>query len=77
MSETTALEDIAAPSCDHLALNLAQGYPETPGPHEVRAVAAAAIMDGPNQYSPVKGQLDLRPAIADIYTRHQQDAWAI
>lgn len=72
MAEPTALEDIAALARDHQALNLAQGYPETPGPHDVRAAAATAIMEGPNQYAPVKGQFDFRQAVCDFYARYQR-----
>ncbi|MCL4167923.1 UNVERIFIED_CONTAM: hypothetical protein GTU68_039428, partial [Idotea baltica] len=55
------------------AINLGQGFPDTDGPAAIRDIAAAAIVDGPNQYPPVGGTPDLRNAIAE----HQLRFWGI
>jgi aspartate/methionine/tyrosine aminotransferase len=46
------------------AINLGQGFPDDEGPNDVRAAAAAAIVDGPNQYPPMMGMPELRQAVA-------------
>jgi N-succinyldiaminopimelate aminotransferase len=52
------------------AVNLGQGFPDTDGPDEIKAVAMAAIADGSgNQYPPAHGQPDLRRAIAEHQER--------
>ncbi len=55
----------------HQAVNLSQGFPDFDGPDEVKQVAAEALIDGPNQYSPSAGQPALRRAIADKLLRFQ------
>ncbi|TAK70246.1 MAG: putative succinyldiaminopimelate transaminase DapC [Actinomycetota bacterium] len=51
------------------AINLGQGYPDTDGPDELKAIACQAISDGRgNQYPPAHGLPQLRDAIA----AHQQ-----
>jgi N-succinyldiaminopimelate aminotransferase len=51
------------------AINLGQGFPDTDGPDEIKAVAIAAISEGRgNQYPPPHGLPLLREAIAS----HQQ-----
>lgn len=51
------------------AINLGQGFPDTDGPEELKAIAIAAIADGSgNQYPPAHGLGDLRAAISE----HQQ-----
>lgn len=63
---------------DHGAVNLGQGFPEEDGPLDVREAAARAIVDGPNQYPPMRGLPALRQAVADHYARLQGVAldWA-
>ncbi len=55
----------------HQAVNLGQGFPDSAGPEDVRAKAAAAILDGYNQYPPMLGLPELRAAIAAHYARFQ------
>ena len=42
------------------AVNLGQGFPDDPGPADVRAKAADAVVNGWNQYPPMMGLLELR-----------------
>src|SRR5918998_2153467 len=53
------------------AVNLGQGFPDDPGPEDVRRKAAEAVVEGWNQYPPMMGLPDLRQAIAKHY-RHWQ-----
>jgi aspartate/methionine/tyrosine aminotransferase len=53
------------------AINLGQGFPEDDGPLALREAAARALIDGPNQYPPMRGTPDLRAAIAAHYAAHQ------
>ncbi|WP_027171267.1 aminotransferase [Methylobacterium sp. 10] len=53
------------------AINLGQGFPDDPGPADVREKAAEALRDGYNQYPPMMGLPTLRRAIAAHYARHQ------
>jgi len=46
------------------AINLGQGFPDDEGPDDIRAAAARAITDGPNQYPPMMGVPELRQAVA-------------
>ncbi len=50
------------------SINLGQGFPDGNGPEDVRAAAAAALEDRPNQYPPMMGVPELRQAVA----RHDQ-----
>ncbi|HEY8578787.1 MAG TPA: aminotransferase [Beijerinckiaceae bacterium] len=52
-------------------MNLGQGFPDDPGPEDVRRKAADEVMDGWNQYPPMMGLPALRKAIADHYGRFQ------
>jgi len=56
---------------EHDAVNLGQGFPDDPGPEDVRRKAAEAVLDGWNQYPPMLGLPELRQAIAAHY-RHWQ-----
>ena len=49
---------------EHDAINLGQGFPDEDGPAEILKIAADAIIEGPNQYTPVEGMAELREAIA-------------
>ena len=53
----------------HQAINLGQGFPDTDGPADVVAAAAAALQDGRNQYPPLTGVPELRAAVADANQR--------
>ena len=54
------------------AVNLGQGFPDDPGPEDVRRKAAEAVVSGWNQYPPMMGLPELRNAIAAHY-RHWQN----
>lgn len=56
---------------EHDAINLGQGFPDDPGPEDVRRKAAEAVISGWNQYPPMMGIPELRQAIAHHY-RHWQ-----
>ncbi len=53
------------------AVNLGQGFPDDPGPEDVRRKAAEEVLNGYNQYPPMMGLPVLREAIASHYARHQ------
>jgi len=52
---------------EHKAINLAQGFPDFDGPQWVIDLAAAALNQNKNQYSPSLGILPLREAISGQY----------
>jgi aspartate/methionine/tyrosine aminotransferase len=56
---------------EHDAVNLGQGFPDDPGPVDVRRKAAEAVVDGWNQYPPMMGIPELKRAIVEHY-RHWQ-----
>ena len=62
-------EVMSALAREHEAVNLGQGFPDDPGPEDVRRKAAEASIDGWNQYPPMMGLLDLRRAVSAHY-RH-------
>ncbi len=68
---TTVFEVMSALAREHQAINLGQGFPDDPGPLDVRQRAAEAVVDGWNQYPPMMGLPDLRRAAAAHY-RHWQ-----
>src|SRR5882724_7446783 len=53
------------------AVNLGQGFPDDPGPLDVRQKAAEAVVDGWNQYPPMLGLIELRKAISAHYQHWQ------
>ncbi|MGX5735332.1 aminotransferase [Bosea thiooxidans] len=53
------------------AVNLGQGFPDDPGPLDVRQKAADAVINGWNQYPPMMGIPELRQATATHYKRWQ------
>lgn len=55
----------------HGAINLGQGFPDGQGPEALRRAAGRALMEGSNQYPPMRGLPVLRAAVADHYARHQ------
>jgi aspartate/methionine/tyrosine aminotransferase len=56
---------------DHEAINLGQGFPDDPGPEDVRRTAADAVIQGWNQYPPMMGLPELRHAVAAHYKHWQ------
>ncbi|HEY0219940.1 MAG TPA: aminotransferase [Afipia sp.] len=49
------------------AINLGQGFPDDPGPFDIRQKAADAVLNGYNQYPSMLGIPELRQAIATHY----------
>ena len=68
---TTIFEVMSVLARETNAVNLGQGFPDDPGPEDVRRVAADAVLDGWNQYPPMLGLPELRHAIAAHYEHHQ------
>jgi len=68
---TTIFDVMSNLARDLEAVNLGQGFPDDPGPEDVRRVAADEVMNGWNQYPPMMGLPKLRQAIADHYRRFQ------
>jgi aspartate/methionine/tyrosine aminotransferase len=61
---TTIFTHMSALAVQHGAINLGQGFPDEDGPLAIREAAARALIEGPNQYPPMRGRLELRKAIA-------------
>ena len=55
---------MSALAAEHKAVNLGQGFPDQDGPESIRAAAARALMEGPNQYPPMPGLPELRRALS-------------
>jgi N-succinyldiaminopimelate aminotransferase len=71
---TTIFAEMSALAETTGAVNLGQGFPDTDGPREIAAAAAAAIMEGRgNQYPPGPGIPELRQAVA----AHQKRFWGL
>ncbi len=68
---TTIFEVMSALAREHNAFNLGQGFPDDPGPLDVREKAADAVINGWNQYPPMMGLLELRQAVSAHYQRFQ------
>jgi aspartate/methionine/tyrosine aminotransferase len=66
---TTVFEAMSQLAREHNAINLGQGFPDDPGPEDVRRKAAEAVIDGNNQYPPMMGLPELRAAVAAHYRR--------
>ena len=66
---TTIFAEMSSLAVKTNAVNLGQGFPDTDGPQEVAEIAAAAVLNGPNQYPPLLGQPDLRNAVAEHQSR--------
>lgn len=66
---TTIFETMSSLARDHQAVNLGQGFPDDPGPEDVRQKAADATLHGYNQYPSMMGIPELREAIAAHYGR--------
>jgi len=61
---TTVFTVMSQLALDHDAINLGQGFPDQDGPLDIRQKAADAMIDGPNQYPPMMGMVELRQAVA-------------
>ena len=61
---TTIFTVMSALAAQHGAINLGQGFPDYDGPADVIHAAAAALLDGRNQYPPMTGVVELRQAVA-------------
>ncbi len=68
---TTVFEVMSRLAREHGAVNLGQGFPDDPGPEDVRHKAAEAVIGGWNQYPPMMGLPELRQAVASHYRRWQ------
>ncbi|MCK0195524.1 aminotransferase [Ancylobacter sp. 6x-1] len=68
---TTIFETMSGLARQHDAVNLGQGFPDDPGPQDVRAKAADAVLNGWNQYPPMMGLPELREAAARHYAHWQ------
>jgi aspartate/methionine/tyrosine aminotransferase len=61
---TTIFTHMSALAVAYGAVNLGQGFPDADGPLAIRQAAANALVEGPNQYAPMRGIAELRSAIA-------------
>lgn len=68
---TTIFERMSGLARQHGAINLGQGFPDDQGPLPVREAAARALIEGGNQYPPMRGLPELRAAVAGHYERTQ------
>lgn len=68
---TTIFEVMSGLARDTGAINLGQGFPDDPGPEDVRRKAADAVLNGYNQYPSMMGLPELRGAIAAHYAHWQ------
>ena len=65
----TIFEAMSQLARDNNAINLGQGFPDDPGPEDIRRAAADATLNGYNQYPSMMGIPELRQAIAAHYGR--------
>ncbi len=68
---TSVFETMSARARETQSINLGQGFPDDPGPLDVRQKAADAVIHGWNQYPPMMGLPELRQAIARHYQHWQ------
>jgi aspartate/methionine/tyrosine aminotransferase len=68
-SGTTIFTTMSALAVQHNAINLGQGFPDTDGPADIIAAAAAALTQNHNQYPPMAGVAELRHAVAEANQR--------
>ena len=69
--QTSVFETMSRLARETGAVNLGQGFPDDPGPEDVRRKAADAVIAGWNQYPPMMGLPELRQACAAHYRRWQ------
>ncbi|MBX9647753.1 MAG: aminotransferase class I/II-fold pyridoxal phosphate-dependent enzyme, partial [Xanthobacteraceae bacterium] len=65
----TVFEAMSQAARDNNAINLGQGFPDDPGPEDIRRAAADATVNGYNQYPSMMGIPELRTAISAHYGR--------
>lgn len=65
----TIFEAMSQAARDLNAINLGQGFPDDPGPLDIREKAADAVLNGYNQYPSMMGIPELRQAISTHYAR--------
>src|SRR5207237_9613406 len=63
----TIFEAMSQAARDNNAINLGQGFPDHPGPEDIRQAAADASVNGYNQYPSLMVIPELRQAIAAHY----------
>ncbi|MES2752793.1 MAG: aminotransferase [Pseudomonadota bacterium] len=63
----TIFEAMSQAARDLNAINLGQGFPDDPGPLDIREKAADAVLNGYNQYPSMMGIPELRQAISTHY----------
>ena len=63
----TIFEAMSQLARDNNAINLGQGFPDGPGPEDIRRAAADAVVAGYNQYPSMMGIPELRSAVAAHY----------
>ncbi|WP_262029660.1 aminotransferase [Microvirga sp. Mcv34] len=68
---TTVFEVMSSLARETGAINLGQGFPDDPGPEDVRRAAADAVLNGYNQYPSMMGIPELRTAVAAHYKHWQ------
>src|SRR3954471_7919114 len=68
---TTVFEVMSSLARETGAINLGQGFPDDPGPEDVRRAAADAVLNGYNQYPSMMGIPELRSAVATHYKHWQ------
>jgi N-succinyldiaminopimelate aminotransferase len=71
----TIFDTMSALARETGAINLGQGFPDQQGPEALRRAAGRALMEGSNQYPPMRGLPVLREAVAGHYARHQDTAF--
>ncbi|CAN7689133.1 aminotransferase [Bosea sp. LjRoot9] len=69
--QTSVFEVMSRLARETGAVNLGQGFPDDPGPEDVRRKAADAVINGWNQYPPMMGLPELRQSVATHFKRWQ------
>ncbi|AOO84190.1 aminotransferase [Bosea vaviloviae] len=69
--QTSVFEVMSRLARETGAVNLGQGFPDDPGPEDVRRKAADAVINGWNQYPPMMGLPELRQSAATHFKRWQ------
>jgi aspartate/methionine/tyrosine aminotransferase len=67
----TIFEAMSQLARDNNAINLGQGFPDDPGPEDIRQAAADASLNGYNQYPSMMGIPELRQASHGDLRRHR------
>ncbi len=67
----TVFEEMSGLARELGAINMGQGFPDDQGPIALRRKAGQALIEGSNQYPPMRGLPQLRQAVAGHYGRKQ------